>query len=89
MLMQHSKKQCRQRVQIKAAPGGSDQQVKICLENYDETLGWYSAGAITLDQEHLADLEAAINQLRRERFLDGGPANRISFFCGDNAAENN
>lgn len=45
-------------------PQGLEKQARIRLESYDENLGWYTAGALSLPLPHLALLEQAIADMR-------------------------
>lgn len=56
-----------ERVRLEAANGGGgtgSRRVKICVEGFDEKLGWYSSGSITLALDQLALVEQAIAEMR-------------------------
>jgi hypothetical protein len=52
----------RLRVEMEAQETGK--QAKIRLESYDEHLGWYTAGSLSLPLHQLAMLEQAIADMR-------------------------
>ena len=43
---------------------GGSRQVKIRVERFDERLGWYSSGSLTLSTDQLALVEQAIAEMR-------------------------
>jgi hypothetical protein len=65
MVMQQSNPLRRlQRIQVEAEPERSDGHVKIRVENYDEFLGWYTSGSLSLPLHQLPLLEQAIGDMR-------------------------
>jgi hypothetical protein len=52
-----------QRVQVSRETQGNDQVVRISVERYHATLGWYTASALTLPLCQLPLLEQAIGEL--------------------------
>lgn len=52
-----------QRVQVTRETQGHDQVVRISVERYHATLGWYTASALTLPLCQLPLLEQAIGDL--------------------------
>ena len=48
---------------IKEAPGG-EAQIKISVERYDDCLGWYSAGALSIPLHQQPLLQQALNDLQ-------------------------
>jgi len=53
-----------QRVQVELQEHPAGKRVAIRLESYDEGLGWYSSGALTMPVNQLALLEQAIAAMR-------------------------
>jgi len=49
-----------QRIQVFLEP----ECAKICLESYDDTLGWYTAGSLSIPLHQLPLLEQAIERMR-------------------------
>ena len=70
-----------QRVQAELEPcrnGGK--RVKIRVENYDERLGWYTSGSLTLPLHQLPLLEQALADMRSHPAgQDLNPDNIIPF----------
>jgi hypothetical protein len=54
-----------ERVQVAMEEGGGSRRVKIRIESFDEKLGWYSSGALTLGLEQLPLVEQAIAEMRQ------------------------
>jgi hypothetical protein len=52
------------RIQVELEPHPLEKNVKIRVENYDDKLGWYTAGSLTLPLHQLPLLEQAIEQMR-------------------------
>lgn len=55
--------QC-QRIQVELEPDTSEKRVKIRLEKYDESLGWYTAGSLAIPLHQLPLLEQAVQEMR-------------------------
>ena len=95
MLLPESKTQAQsQRIQVEIEPisvGGQpcDKRVKIRVENYDETLGWYPSGSLTLALHQLPLLEQAISEMRAGTADDVPFADKIIPFPGLVAGANN
>ena len=53
-----------QRVQVEMQRHASGNRVKIRVESYDEGLGWYASGSLTLPLQQLPLLEQAIAEMR-------------------------
>jgi len=53
-----------ERIQVQLESHGPDKQVKIRLENYDESLGWYTSGSLSLGLHQLPLLEQAVEAMR-------------------------
>jgi hypothetical protein len=64
--------QC-QRIEVIPHVQENDRSYKITVQRFDERLGWYTAGALSIPMHQLPLLEQALNQLRR---ADTSP-------CGD------
>ncbi|ODU24863.1 MAG: hypothetical protein ABS95_01345 [Verrucomicrobia bacterium SCN 57-15] len=52
----------RVRVEMESLPVG--RRVKIRVENYEERLGWYTAGSLSLPLHQLPLLEQAVAEMR-------------------------
>jgi hypothetical protein len=52
-----------QRIQVTRETQGADQVVRISVERYDQSLGWYTASALTLPVCQLPLLEQALGEL--------------------------
>ena len=63
MNSQPSKAQECQRIQVTRESQGADQVVRISVERYDESLGWYTASALTMPVWQLPLLEQALDEL--------------------------
>ena len=59
-----------QRIQVEVCPRPEGKEVRIRLESYDDGLGWYSAGALTLPPHQLPFLEQAIADMRNEPLIE-------------------
>lgn len=53
-----------QRIDVQLELKGVEQQVKIRMESFDPSLGWYTAGALTLPLHQLPLLQQAIEEMR-------------------------
>ena len=63
-----------QRIQALAEQG----QVKICLERFDDHLGWYIAGSLVFPAEQVAVLQQALQRIGSSQTEgDAPPANVI------------
>jgi len=95
MLLQQSKPQAQsQRIQVEIEPVLADghpfdKRVKIRVENYDEFLGWYPSGSLTLALHQLPLLEQAIGEMRAGNTDDVPFADKIIPFPGLAAGANN
>ena len=52
-----------QRIQVTVEPA---RRAKICLESYDDNLGWYTAASLSIPLHQLPLLEQALERIRRE-----------------------
>ena len=59
-----------QRVQVELRRCPEGKEVRIRLESYDDGLGWYSAGALTLPLHQLPLLEQALADMRHEPLVE-------------------
>lgn len=50
-----------QRIQVVLEPA---ERAKICLESYDDNLGWYTAASLSIPLHQLPLLEQAIERMR-------------------------
>ena len=50
-----------QRIQVVLEPA---ERAKICLESYDDNLGWYTAASLSIPLHQLPLLEQAIDRMR-------------------------
>lgn len=50
-----------QRIQVFLEPS---ERAKICLESYDDNLGWYTAASLSIPLHQLPLLEQAIERMR-------------------------
>ena len=65
MALQQSKPLAQlQRIRVETEPDQADKRVKIRLENYDEFLGWYTCGSLSLGLHQLPLLEQAVEAMR-------------------------
>lgn len=55
--------QC-ERIQVEMEPDGLEKRVKIRLEKFDESLGWYPAGSLVIPLHQLPLLEQAVAAMR-------------------------
>ncbi len=53
--------QC-QRVNVVRETQGTEKVIKIVLERYDETLGWYQAGALSVPLHQLPLMQQALSE---------------------------
>lgn len=53
-----------QRIEVGIEVRGSAKRLKICLENHHESLGWYTAGCLSIPLHQLPLLEQAIQRLK-------------------------
>ena len=68
-----------QRIQVTLEPRD---RAKICLESYDDNLGWYTAASLSIPLHQLPLLEQAIERMRLESSALSGPAEKIIPFPG-------
>lgn len=55
-----------QRIQATVEGQPEARCLKICIENYDQGLGWYSGGSLTIPLHQVPLLEQAIQMARAE-----------------------
>ncbi len=53
-----------QRISVTLEADQPTGRVKVCLESYDEYLGWYPAGALSIPLHQLPLLEQALEEIR-------------------------
>jgi hypothetical protein len=53
-----------QRVSVQLERHVAGKQAKVSLESYDQVLGWYTSGSVTIPIQQLALLEQAIEEMR-------------------------
>lgn len=53
-----------QRIQVTKETQGADTTVKIALERYNECLGWYTAGALSIPLHQLPLLQQALDEMK-------------------------
>ena len=51
-----------QRIRVELAR--TEQLVKICVEHYDESLGWYNSASLSLPLHQLPLLQQAVEEMR-------------------------
>lgn len=66
MLPQSKSSESSARIQADLQTTSAGRQVKIRLENYDEGLGWYTSGCVTIPLHQLPLLEQAIGEMRSQ-----------------------
>ena len=71
-----------QRVQVGVEGHASAKRLKISVESYDEGLGWYPAGSLTIPMHQLPLLEQALQAIRHESALDNSTPGKIIPFPG-------
>jgi hypothetical protein len=54
-----------QRIQVEMESNPSGRRVKIRVERFDDGLGWYTSGSLTLPIQQLPLLEQAVSDMRR------------------------
>ena len=59
-----------QRIQVELKPRPEGKEVRIRLESFDNGLGWYSSGSLTLPLHQLPLLEQAIAEMRNEPLVE-------------------
>ena len=62
-----------QRIQVVLERG----QVKICLERFDDHLGWYIAGSLVVPAEQVPALQQALQRLGASETDDDAPPPNI------------
>ena len=68
-----------QRIQVLLEPR---ERAKICLESYDDNLGWYTAASLSIPLHQLPLLEQAIDRMRADNAQQPPHANKIIPFPG-------
>jgi hypothetical protein len=68
-----------QRIQVVLEPR---ERAKICLESYDENLGWYTAASLSIPLHQLPLLEQAIERMRTENRPQPASTDKIVPFPG-------
>jgi hypothetical protein len=71
-----------QRVQINVEGAPDSKRLKISIENYDQGLGWYSAGALTVPIHQRPLIEQALEAWRDKSASDAADGNTIVPFPG-------
>jgi hypothetical protein len=68
-----------QRIQVVLEPA---ERAKICLETYDDNLGWYTAASLSIPLHQLPLLEQAIERMRARNAAPERPGGKIVPFPG-------
>jgi hypothetical protein len=55
-----------QQIEVELETSASEKRVKIRVQSYDERLGWYTAGSLSLPLHQLPLLEQAIEEMRTQ-----------------------
>ena len=55
-----------QRIEVELDSTAVEKRVKIRVQSYDERLGWYTAGSLSLPMHQLPLLEQAIEEMRKQ-----------------------
>lgn len=53
-----------QRIDVVKLGQGADAQLKISIERFNECLGWYTAGALTIPNHQLPLLQQALEEIK-------------------------
>ena len=75
-----------QRVRVEMESHRTGRRVKIRLENYEERLGWYTAGSLSLPLHQLPLLEQAVEEMRVADLSEEPLSDKIIPFPGPMAA---
>jgi hypothetical protein len=68
-----------QRIQVVLEPA---ERAKICLETYDDNLGWYTAASLSIPLHQLPLLAQAIERMRAQNAPEQRPGGKIIPFPG-------
>jgi len=71
-----------QRVQVEPEFGVSGGAIKIRVENFDEALGWYTSGSLSLTANQLPLLEQALQAMRSFTRFEESVEEKIVAFPG-------
>ena len=71
-----------QRVQVEMERHLHGKRLKIRVENYDSTLGWYTSGSMVLPLQHLPLLEQSLEEMRAAERNDTETYGQIIPFPG-------
>ena len=71
-----------QRVSVAVEGQNPAKRLKISLENFDQGLGWYAAGSLSIPLHQLPLLEQAIDELRQGEESSAAPSGTIIPFPG-------
>lgn len=69
-----------QRVQVELEPFRPG-ECKICVEQYDAKLGWYTAGSIRIPYDQLACLESTLKQIQAEHTAAANDDDKVIPVC--------
>ena len=56
-----------QRIQVGLQGHGPAARLKICLQNHHESLGWYTAGCLSIPLHQVPLLEQALDRVRNHQ----------------------
>lgn len=79
--------ECAQRIQVAMEGHSQGKRVKIRVENYDQGLGWYTSGSLTVPLNQLPLLEQAVLQMRTTEREDREEYGQIIPFPGSLAQQ--
>ena len=71
-----------QRISVEMERHPQEQRVKIRVEHYEEKLGWYSAGSLSLPLHQLPLLEQAVETMRAIESSEESLSRKIIPFPG-------
>ena len=71
-----------QRINVEMERHPHEQRVKIRVEHYEENLGWYSAGSLSLPLHQLPLLEQAVEKMRAYESSEESVSRKIIPFPG-------
>lgn len=77
MLQQLESAEQSQRIRVEMESHPTGKHVKIRVENYEERLGWYTAGALSLPLHQLPLLEQAVEEMRSRESSEEDLADKI------------
>jgi len=69
-----------QRIQVETEPDRFNPRLKIRIEHYDDSLGWYTSGCLSLGLQQLPLLRDALTEFAARKLA--GEADNIILFPG-------